>query len=74
MAVGEIEKMAERVRSACLEAALAAYEEAGIHGLCAAGRWEYALQAISTLDLQSLLAQPIPESLDRPATEERTSD
>ncbi len=36
----EITKVAEVVRSACLEAALEAYEDAGISGLCAEGRWE----------------------------------
>lgn len=50
-------KIAEVVRSACLEAALEAYEEAGIRGLCAEGRWEYAVQAISTLDLEEVLCQ-----------------
>jgi hypothetical protein len=38
-------KIAEVVRAACLEAALEAYEEAGICGLYAEGRWEYAMQA-----------------------------
>lgn len=46
---------AETVRSACVDAALAAYEEAGILGLCHEGRWEYALQAIRALDLDRLL-------------------
>lgn len=50
-------KIAEVVRSACLEAALEAYEDAGIRGLCAEGRWEYAVQAISTLDLEKVLCQ-----------------
>ncbi|NJN45968.1 MAG: acetyltransferase [Candidatus Competibacteraceae bacterium] len=50
-------ELAERVRAACLEAALEAYEDAGISGLCAEGRWEYAMQAISTLDLEKVLRQ-----------------
>lgn len=54
---------AEIVRSACVEAALAAYEEAGILGLCHEGRWEYALQAIKALDLDRLLGDP-PVSAD----------
>jgi hypothetical protein len=53
----DIIKIAEMVRSACLEAALEAYEDAGISGLCAEGRWEYAVQAISTLDLEAVLRQ-----------------
>ncbi|MEE4377062.1 MAG: hypothetical protein V2J55_06040 [Candidatus Competibacteraceae bacterium] len=50
-------ELAERVRAACLAAALEAYEDAGISGLCAEGRWEYAMQAISTLDLEKVLHQ-----------------
>lgn len=50
-------KIAEIVRSACLEAAIEAYEDAGISGLCAEGRWEYAVQAIRTLDLDEILQQ-----------------
>lgn len=53
--------LAERVRAVCLAAALDAYEEAGIRGLCAEGRWEYALEAVRQLDLHSLI------DLDRPA-------
>lgn len=43
--------LAEAVRGACLRAALEAYEDAGVQGLCAEGRWEYAVQAIRRLDL-----------------------
>jgi hypothetical protein len=50
-------EIAELIRAACLEAALEAYQEAGICGLCAEGRWEYAMQAISTLDLKKILHQ-----------------
>jgi hypothetical protein len=45
-------KTAEAIRRACLAAALAAYEEAGILGLCQEGRWEAAISAIQSLDLQ----------------------
>jgi hemerythrin-like domain-containing protein len=55
-------ELAERVRSACLEAALAAYEQAGISGLCGEGRWELAVQAIKTLELAPLLDTPTPET------------
>ncbi|HPE78377.1 MAG TPA: acetyltransferase [Gammaproteobacteria bacterium] len=48
-------RMAEKVRDACLQAALKAYEDAGISGLCAEGRWEIAVQAIRTLDVRGLL-------------------
>lgn len=51
-------KVAETIRLACLEAALEAYENAGISGLCAEGRWEYAIQAIQDLNLESILSPP----------------
>lgn len=44
-------RLAEAVRAACLDAAMRAYEDAGISGLCHEGRWEIAVQAIRTLDL-----------------------
>jgi hypothetical protein len=50
-------KLAEAVRTACLEAALRAYEDAGISGLCHEGRWEYAVQAIQAIDLSALVKQ-----------------
>ena len=50
----ESRKLAESIRIACIEAALAAYEDAGIQGLCAEGRWEAAVEAIRRLDLESL--------------------
>lgn len=56
-------KIAEAVRLACLEAALEAYEAAGMSGLCAEGRWECAVQAIQALDLETILqnqAEQVP--------------
>ena len=50
-------EIAETVREACLVAALAAYEDAGIRGLCGEGRWELAMQAIRNLDLRSFVAK-----------------
>lgn len=49
---------AESVRAACLDAAIQAYEDAGIRGLCADGRWEAALAAIRQLDLTRVLEPP----------------
>jgi hypothetical protein len=46
---------AEAVRAACLDAAMLAYEDAGIRGLCADGRWEAALAAIRLLNLSSVI-------------------
>lgn len=48
-------RLAEAVRAACIEAALAAYEEGGVLGLCAEGRWEYAISALRQLDVDALL-------------------
>lgn len=48
-------EVAERVRRGCIEAALAAYEDAGIQGLCGEGRWEYAIDALRGLDLAPIV-------------------
>ena len=52
----EGEQILEAVRQACLQAAVDAYEDAGIRGLCDEGRWECALTAIRGLDLEAALA------------------
>lgn len=57
--------IAEEVRRQCLRAAIAAYEEAGISGLCAEGRWEMAVRAIEALDLGELLAELEPPGARR---------
>lgn len=46
--------IAEAVRKACIDAALAAYESAGFSGLCEEGRWECAIEAIRSLDLREV--------------------
>ena len=48
--------LAETVRAALLDAARQTYEDAGIRGLCADGRWEAALAAMQQLDLSALIA------------------
>lgn len=48
--------MAEAVREACLYAARQAYENAGISGLCEEGRWECAVGAIRSLDLETIIS------------------
>jgi hypothetical protein len=50
-----VEDLAKRIREAYLDAILHAYEDAGIQGLCAEGRWELAVGALRTLDLTPLL-------------------
>jgi hypothetical protein len=53
----ELEDLAKRIRAACLEAVLQAYEDAGMQGLCAEGRWEAAISALKTVDLAPLLRE-----------------
>jgi hypothetical protein len=54
----ETSSLVEIVRAACLNAALAAYEDAGIRGLCTEGRWEAALTAIRHVDLSDVFEPP----------------
>ena len=53
----DAQRIAQAVRDACLAAAQSAYEDAGMSGLCAAGRWECAFQAIKQLDLDAIVRQ-----------------
>ena len=52
-----VEDLAKHIRQPCLEAVLQAYEDAGIQGLCAEGRWEAAISALRTVELAPLLGQ-----------------
>ena len=52
-----LEDLAKRIRDACLETVLQAYEDAGVQGLCAEGRWEAAVGALRALDLAPLLRE-----------------
>lgn len=49
--------LAEQVRMACLEAALDAYEEGGMLGLCQQGRFDLAMDAIQALNLALVIQQ-----------------
>lgn len=49
------DQLAEAVREACVQAVVAAYEDAGIQGLCDEGRWEAAIGALQSLDLHKLI-------------------
>ena len=49
------ERMAERVRAACVQAALEAFEDASISGLCCIGAWECAVGAMRMLDVEAVL-------------------
>ena len=47
--------VAVATRDACLAAALSAYEDASIAGLCREGAWENAVGAIKSVDLEAIL-------------------
>ena len=49
-------QLVETVRDACLKAARDAYENAGISGLCEEGRWECAVAAIRSLNLEVIIS------------------
>lgn len=48
--------IAETVRRACVEAALAAYEDAQVRGLCREGAQEVAIEAVRSLDIAAVVA------------------
>ena len=49
-------EVAEAVIKQCRESIVAAYEDAGISGLCAEGRWEMALDALRSIDPSKFIA------------------
>ena len=63
----ELEDLAKRIRDACLEALLQAYEDAGVQGLCAEGRWEAAVGALKTVELAPCcVSSNTLQQIDRP--------
>lgn len=56
------QRLAEAVRAACIQAALEAYQEGGVLGLCAEGRWEYAISAMRQLDVQKIMGMRCSDS------------
>jgi hypothetical protein len=64
MKLSEPRQLAEAIRQACLQAALAGYEDASISGLCHEGAWECAIDAIRSLDINALLAEMALDSKD----------
>ena len=53
----DLEDLAKRIREVCLDAVLQSYEDAGMQGLCAEGRWEAAVDALRTVDLAPLVRE-----------------
>jgi hypothetical protein len=49
-----IHPAADAIRRALIDAAEAAYEDAGIQGLCAEGRWEAAVSAMRRVDVEAV--------------------
>jgi hypothetical protein len=49
-------KVAEAVIKECRESLIAAYEDAGISGLCAEGRWEMALDSLRSINLSKIIS------------------
>jgi hypothetical protein len=54
--------VAEAVREALRTAAARAYEDGGLSGLCAEGRWELALDALGTADLLPVIQRALSAS------------
>ena len=54
---------ADAARRALIHAALTAYEDAGLSGLCAEGRWEAAVDAMRRLELAPTTASPTTADL-----------
>lgn len=46
--------VASAVLVRCRESMITAYEEGGLSGLCAEGRWELALDSLKSLDLRAI--------------------
>ena len=57
----ERRQLAEQVRQACIEAALAGYENAAISGLCHEGAWECAISAMRVVDLGAIAEASVQE-------------
>lgn len=52
-------QLADRVRNACIVAALEGYQRAKIAGLCQEGAWECAIDAMRMLELKPSLQPPV---------------
>ncbi len=51
----DLTRLADELRETCIDTFLTAYEDAGISGLCAEGRVEYAVGALRQLDVERIL-------------------
>lgn len=62
-------RLAAAVRDACIRAASDGYEQAGTSGLCTEGRWEIAVDAMRSLDLDAVINDTTLQA-GSPATED----
>jgi hypothetical protein len=53
---------ADAIRRALIDAAESAYEDAGIQGLCAEGRWEAAVSAMRGVDVEAVARGAVQSS------------
>jgi hypothetical protein len=51
-------RMAEQLRRALIERAIAAFEDASMQGLCCEGAWEATISALRHVDLEGLIEPP----------------
>ena len=58
----ELWSLATAVRGACFSAAVTAYENASIDGLCHDGAWECALAAMRAVNFESIVTKVTTES------------
>jgi hypothetical protein len=54
MADDSTDPLADAIRRALIDAAESAYDDAGIQGLCAEGRWEAAVSAMRVVDVEAV--------------------
>lgn len=54
-------ELAERMRAAMVEAAVAAYQDASVRGLCAEGAFEAAISAMRACDLRQVGGRPVAD-------------
>ena len=67
----DLRQVAEQVRNALLGAAISAYEDAAMRGLCHEGAWEVAIAAMRTLDLSHVAVRPSAAVMNPGPAEDR---
>ena len=58
----------DAIRRALIDAAEAAYEDTGIQGLCAEGRWEAAVAAMRGVDVEAVARGAVQSSASTEST------